>query len=226
VKPGDFLLGVLDFFAVLLPGSLATWLAAQYVPPNALRSALWFGLGDGRGNPDPVVLGVAFLLSSYVLGHFVFMAGSSLDELYDQWRKRAKPEQSDKVYRAARALHCKLTEKIAGGDFTTLKWARTYIQLKAPEARIEIDRLEADSKFFRSLVVVSMAGAGHFMLRDRAPDLAAFALLMAALSYRRYRQQRWKSTELSYATAVIIHRTLGSDDESRTARLESAAASE
>ena len=34
MKPGDFLLGVLDFFAVLLPGSLIAWLATQYVPPD------------------------------------------------------------------------------------------------------------------------------------------------------------------------------------------------
>jgi hypothetical protein len=207
VKPGDFLLGVLDFFAILLPGSLATWLAAQYVPSRVLRDALSFGLGKPDVNPDSVVLGAAFLLSSYLLGHFVFMAGAKLDVLYDRWRKRAKPESGDKTYQAARALQLALTKEIVGGDFTTLKWARTYVQVNAPSARVEIDRLEADSKFFRSLVVVSVLAAAHFLLVEQTPVPGVVALVMTWLSYQRYREQRWKTTELSYGTAVIVYAT-------------------
>lgn len=207
MKPGDFLLGVLDFFAILLPGSLATWLATQYIPSTALREALSFGLGNPDANPDSFVLGAALLLSSYLLGHFVFMAGAKLDVLYDRWRKRAKPEAGDKTFQAARALQNKLTKEIVGGDFTTLKWARTYVQVNAPAARIEIDRLEADSKFFRSLVVVSVLAAAHFLLVKQSPVAGLVALVMTGLSYQRYRQQRWKMTELSYGTAVIVHAT-------------------
>jgi hypothetical protein len=151
------------------------------------------------------VLGAAFLLSSYLLGHFVFIAGAKLDVLYDRWRKRAKPESGDKTYQAARALQQALTKEIVGGDFTTLKWARTYVQVNAPSARVEIDRLEADSKFFRSLVVVSALAAPHFLLVEQTPVPGAVALVMGGLSYQRYRQQRWKMTELSYGTAVIVH---------------------
>lgn len=80
MKPGDFLLGVFEFFAILLPGSLATWLAVQYVPEAVLKKTLTFGLGSAS-SPDTVVLGTAFLVSSYTLGHFVFMAGAKLDGL-------------------------------------------------------------------------------------------------------------------------------------------------
>ena len=207
MKPGDFLLGVLDFFAVLLPGSLATWLVAQYIPPKVLRDALSFGLGDGITNPDSFVLGAAFLLSSYLLGHFVFMAGGELDPLYDRWRKRAKPEDRDKAFQAARALQKEVSKDLVGSDFSVLKWARTYVQIKAPAARVEIDRLEADSKFFRGLVVISVLAAVHFFLREQSPAAGVVALVMVALSYHRYRQQRWKMTELSYVTAVVVHAT-------------------
>ena len=104
MKPGDFLLGVLDFFAILLPGSLATWLAMQYVPANELRVALSFGIRDPSLTPDGFVLGTAFVLSSYMLGHFVFMVGARLDTPYDRWRKRTKPADQDKAFLAARAL--------------------------------------------------------------------------------------------------------------------------
>jgi hypothetical protein len=213
MKPGDFLLSVLDVFAILLPGSLATWLAIQYIPRDALREALSFRLGNSTANPDAFVAGSAFLLSSYLLGHFVFMAGGRLDALYDRWRRRAKPTEADKVFLAVRALQHELTGTIVGGDFSTLKWAKTYVQVKAPTARIEIDRLEADSKFFRSLVVMFVAFAAHFLIHDRSVRIGIVALAMTALSYRRYVQQRWKMTELSYGTAVIVHATTAPDRE-------------
>jgi len=44
MKPGDFLLGVLDIFAILLPGVVATWLLVQYIPAPVLRDTLSLGI--------------------------------------------------------------------------------------------------------------------------------------------------------------------------------------
>jgi hypothetical protein len=202
MKPGDFLLGVLDFFAVLLPGSMFTWLATQYLPPDALRRALSPGWG---GEPDSVVVITALLLSSYLFGHLVFMAGAKLDPMYDGWRRRTKQMDADKGYNAAKELQAELTKKLVGGEFSTLKWAKTYVQVIAPGARVEIDRLEANSKFFRSLVVVSVAFTAHFLLREQTPAMGVATIVIGILSYQRYVEERWKMTELSYATAVIAH---------------------
>jgi hypothetical protein len=203
MKPGDFLLGVFEFFAILLPGSLATWLAVQYIPDAVLKDAL--GFGPGAPDPDALVLGTAFLVASYTLGHFVFMAGSKLDGSYDRWRKRVHPPSRDATFKAAKKLYESLNKDLAGGEFTPLKWAKTYIQIKAQPARLEIDRLEADQKFFRSLVVISAAFAAHFLLRESAPAAGVASIAMGVLSYRRYVDQRWKATELTYATAVMAH---------------------
>lgn len=202
-KPGDFLIGVLDFFAILLPGSLATWLVTQYVPPDDLRRALMFGTGD----PDQVTLWTAFLLSSYVLGHFVFAAGSRLDKSYDRWRTRTKPSSRDSTFQAAVDVRKRVTASLVPSDFTTLKWCKSYIQINASHARTEIDRYEADSKFFRSLVVISIALAAHFVLREGSVSLGLACLALTAGAVWRYRDQRWKMTELSYATAVILDAT-------------------
>jgi hypothetical protein len=86
-----------------------------------------------------------------------------------------------------------------------LKWAKAYIQIQSPDSRAEIDRLEADSKFFRSLVIVMVVFTVHFMVREHAPGAGGIALLMAGLSFVRYCEQRWKMTELSYGTAVILN---------------------
>ena len=96
---------------------------------------------------------------------------------------------------------------MSGTDFTTLKWAKSYIQIHSPSARGEIDRLEADSKFFRSLVVISVAFAVHFLAVERTPSLGLASVVLGAMAYWRYRDQRWKMTQLSYATAVILHET-------------------
>jgi hypothetical protein len=205
MKPSDFLIGVLDFFAILLPGSMATWLVTRYVPSGDLFRLLSFA--PGKGEPDSVTLWAAFLLSSYVLGHFVFMAGSRLDASYDRWRQGAKPSSRDKTYQAADALRKRLTPSLTDADFTTLKWAKSYIQLNAQHARGEIDRFEADSKFFRSLVVVSVAIALHFLLVERTPGLGIACLALGAVAYWRYFDQRWKMAELCYGTAVILEAT-------------------
>jgi hypothetical protein len=204
-KPGDFLIGVLDFFAILLPGSIATWLVTRYMPSPDLFGLLSFG--SAKAQPETFTLWIAFLLSSYVLGHFVFMAGSRLDSSYDRWRSRAKPSSRDKTFQAANAARKRLTPSLGESDFTTLKWTKAYIQLHAQHARTEIDRLEADSKFFRSFVVVSILMTLHFLLKERLPGLAIASVALGAMAYSRYCEQRWKMTELSYGTAVILDAT-------------------
>jgi hypothetical protein len=203
MKPGDFLLGVLDFFAILLPGAMAAWLAVQYIPARGLRDALLLGF-EKQGEPSDWVTVGAFLLASYVLGHFVFMMGSRLDGSFDRWRRRTKPHTRDRMYQSACRVQKSLTRDLADSDWTTLKWARAYIQVKAQHARFEIDRLEADQKFFRSLVVIAVAFAAHFFLLKGAPVAGLLAVGAGALSFSRYVEQRWKMTELTYGTAVIV----------------------
>jgi hypothetical protein len=206
MKPGDFLIGVLDVFAVLLPGVTAAWLVVQYVPRSALHDALLFGF-ETSGEPNEWVVGGAFFLTSYVLGHFVFMLGSKLDTSYDHWRTRTKPASRDKAYAAAKALRAGVTEELVDGDWSMLQWARAYIQVKAQHARVEIDRLEVDQKFFRSLVIIAVAFAAHFFLHEATPVAGVVAVVGGLVSYQRYREQRWKMTELIYGTAVIVSKT-------------------
>ena len=120
MKPGDFLLGVQDFFAVLLPGTIATWLVSHYLPPDL---AATLKPGDGPEGAHATRWAV-FLVASYLLGHFVFMLGAKLDGLYDQWRKQNKPLDRDRPYEQAKELRQRVTKDLAGETFSTLKWAR------------------------------------------------------------------------------------------------------
>jgi hypothetical protein len=67
-KPSDFFVGVMDFFAILLPGALVT--ALLDVSENALDFA-----GDRPGSTERWA---AFLAAAYVLGHVLHAAGALL----------------------------------------------------------------------------------------------------------------------------------------------------
>jgi len=200
MKPNEFLLGVMDFFAIVLPGAIATWVISYHLPDD-LAAKL-----DLSAEGNDAVRWAAFLVCSYTVGHFVFMLSSRLDTAYDRWRKRTKPRDEDRTYQAARELRKALTETLPEGAFTTLKWAKSYITIHCPQARAEIERLEADQKFFRSLVLIAVGLAIHFLI-GRQGALGVASVGMAILSFSRYCEQRWKMTELTYATAVIFHAT-------------------
>jgi len=201
-KPADFQLGLLDFFAVLLPGAIATWLLVHYLPAE-LQASFRLDASDKLGP------WIVYLLTSYALGHFVFMGGSKLDKAYDRWRRSSKPLSADKLFQAVSALRSRLTPSCEGGEFSTLKWARTYVGVHNPTAKIEIDRFEATSKFFRGMVVISGGLFAHFLLREQQPFLAIGAVVVGMLSFDRYCDQRWKMSEQAYATAIIQHETRG-----------------
>src|SRR5262249_11053497 len=85
-EPSKFFIGVIDLFAVVLPGAtLAFAVAVHPIAPNLIPIA------NGptvRGEPAMWAL---FLVASYILGHFVFLFGSSLDNwLYAPLRQATK----------------------------------------------------------------------------------------------------------------------------------------
>jgi hypothetical protein len=100
------------------------------------------------------------------------------------------------------------------------RWANTFIRLLSPDASLQLDQLEADSKFFRSLSVVLFVCAFacfiyclsacfgvvviHF---SRAAFCELLCLLLLFLSLWRYANLRWKRTRLSYEFLVALNRT-------------------
>src|SRR5262245_58130016 len=75
-EPYKFFVGVIDLFSVLLPGAVVVGL---------------FGGGDKLvGSED----WVRFLLLSYLLGHFLFLIGSLLDDVvFDRLREMTEGKQ-------------------------------------------------------------------------------------------------------------------------------------
>src|SRR6185437_6035944 len=185
-KPTDLFIGVIDFFAVLVPGVVAV---------IAVGWAMKFPLPEKQ---DASFLG-AVLVAGFVLGHILHGLGSFLDVLvYDPLfkpldhnqdvhglRRRSYFRANDKLYGAAKSLITYSAHEgsaDAGQDLGTrprqlptglYQWARAWLRIHSPEATAELDRLEADSKLFRSLSVLALGVLVCFKL---FPDAAAVFL--------------------------------------------------
>jgi hypothetical protein len=85
MKPGDFFLGIIDFFSTLVPGAIATFLIIT--PGNCQSLIPWSYVERGSAEGWAV-----FLIFAYVLGHLIAAVASILldalyDRIYARWRR-------------------------------------------------------------------------------------------------------------------------------------------
>jgi hypothetical protein len=217
-KPTDLFIGIIDFFAVLVPGVAAVlvvcWAVNFHVPEKQ----------------DISFLGTV-LVAGFVLGHILHGLGSFLDIwVYDPLfkplddkdevhglRRRSYFRANDKLYRASKNLtvfsvHGSSAD--GGKDVGTktgqlpvgiYQWARAWLRIHSPEATAELDRLEADSKLFRSLSVLALAVLICFkLLPARTDGLLPLAFFMTVICLWRYCDLRQKMVRACYLHFVLL----------------------
>jgi hypothetical protein len=197
-KPGDFYVGIITFFAILLPGSAGVGVLVPMVDPKA--SGRLFALPSGG-------LGewIAFLLAAYFLGHLIFLAGSYIDWIYNALRERFHPYTNESAYRCATAIRDHLISEGEHQALNTFQWARAVLMALFPEAAADVQALEADSKFFRSLLVVLVLSASVLFAQGHL-GAGGLALAFLAPCFARYYERRLKSTTQAYIYIVSLHR--------------------
>jgi hypothetical protein len=198
-KPNDFLVGVIDFFAILLPGAMLAFVFKDLALNHVFGTFLPSITGEAQG-------WAAFLISSYLLGHFLHFAGSYLDtSLYDRYRAKVLTgDGRGRVFECANKIKMEHVQNNPdAGAVNTFKWARASVQLRYPAAATEIHRLEADSKFFRSLIVVLCLFSIALIYKMAWAQVAGCLVLMG-LSFVRYADQRFKSTDLAYTYLIVL----------------------
>lgn len=198
MKPSEFFVGVVDFFAILLPGAVATAILAPHLGP------LLFG---------PLLLAptteagswAMFLASAYFLGHLIFLIGSYIDPLYNVLRERLNPYDNESAFRGASRIRDTLVEAGEVKALNTFQWSRSVLIAICPAAAEDVHRLEADSKFFRSLLVVCVLGAVVFLASGRNIE-ALWALALVLPCFFRYYERRLKATTQAYIHLITLHR--------------------
>lgn len=168
-EPQKFFIGLIDFFAVWLPGALLTYLAADR-----------FGIVR-MAHPADTMDWIIFLFVSYLVGHLVFLVGSALDSiLYDRVRKGMREHQIDRLAKggrlSSRPVRALATWMFSDSDeamrqalrlrdeklgpvkateaVNAFQWCKAKLALEHPSALEEVQRFEADSKFFRSFSAI------------------------------------------------------------------------
>ena len=185
---------LLDILSILLPGALLIAVLAQISSIKLMFLGI-FPKSDMNWVNAVIYIGVA-----YTLGHFIFFIGSYLDEWIFKRVKRVFWNKRDQL---AYIVEYK-TEKtgIEDGDvINAFKWSCAYLLASHPEMYAVVERHIAESKFFRSLIVVLFisllvfAFGGHFLP-------ASIFFFMILLSLVRYLTQRQKSIETAYQFVI------------------------
>jgi hypothetical protein len=230
IEPEKFFVGLMDFFAILLPGALATFLIMDDVGQMVI--------GDRFNSLKGPEGWAAFFIASYLSGHVIFLLGSWLDEFYDRLRRQSlnrqiarlarrgrllpwparalvwiifKGERDVAVDRASRLKRHSLGSIDAASAVNTFQWSKALLTLESPASLAVVQRFEADSKFFRSFAVLLLALAVTWPLHRRWPldqrwpawgIVVVIALLLLALL--RYMEQRYKATNQAYWSVITL----------------------
>ena len=203
-KPSDFFIGLMELFSIFLPGFITAFLFSQ-----SLICAFDVKMKE-PGLPTEFVF---YFVTSYIGGHFIYAAGSLLFEqtlkligigviTFSRSDKAmmAKAEQiMNEILNVAIGSKNEVTEKIR---FTP--WANTVIQLKHPESLVGARQYEADSKFFRSFIIVSLLGFFVSLNQDHAGLLRLFWVFISLFSVCLYFFRKQKTIcELSRIIIIM-----------------------
>ena len=190
----NFKIYLLDIFSILLPGALLMIVLKQYEYTVSLFGKIF------PDNKDAWINVVIFLGVAYMLGHFIFFVGSFLDNWIFQNVKRVFWNDHKLT---AYVLVLK-NEKLGIEDpdvINAFKWSLAYLLANKPEMYTVVERHIAESKFFRSVVVVLfLAMVALFIESYYWLGLVCFGLII--LSLLRYITQRQKSIETAYQYVI------------------------
>jgi 8-oxo-dGTP pyrophosphatase MutT (NUDIX family) len=223
LEPQRFFIGLIDFFSILLPGALITYLLKDAAGP--------YILGNGYASLEDAEGWAVFLFASYLLGHFIFLIGSWLDKFYDLLRDKWSSAGQIKKMVNKKPLSPSLARWFAGLFFgidverpvrqavaikeqylkpleassaiNAFQWCKARLTLSHLEALATVQHFEADSKFFRSLLVVLVLLIPWGLLTHRT-SIAVACLPVLGLAFWRYVDQRLKATNQAYWYVITL----------------------
>jgi hypothetical protein len=225
IDPQKFFIGLMDFFSILLPGAVLTFLFMDQIGPTVL--------GNRYPLRDAGQAWAVFLFASYLSGHLVFLLGSWLDHvIYDPIRAWTLPRQIQHVARTGqlvnwpvracvallfkrerntaleRVLEIRrqaLAQLNAEEALNAFQWSKALLNLKSVENLAVVQRFEADSKFFRCFTVVLLALL-VFWPFDAQSRLGGTVVVLGllALSLWRYMEQRYKAINQAYFSVITV----------------------
>lgn len=210
-KPSNFYIGIIDLFAILLPGAIVS-LIIYYMDWLGIKSWLIFPKDN---NAFYTVF--LFLLSAYLIGHIVSQLSSYLDKwvygkMNGKWvyHKEKHRQNLESVKKIRREIY---KDRSGTNHLNNFEWSKNKLLLELPPVIDEIDRYLADSKFFRSLILIFPLLAGVLWYQKQSL-FGWICIALMAFSAVRYFHKKRKATETAYKGVVFLeklHRGKASD---------------
>lgn len=199
VKPGDYFLGIIEFFGSLVPGVVLVGVLWQLaIIPGS------FGAGFG-GYTGSAMWG-AFIVAAYIVGQVTSVVSSLLDASYDAIRQIRYPNGKDFAYARAKRLMEKSAEAVGdtAGTVNAFQWAKARLVIAGHDAATaEVHAYEAASKLFRTLVVVAAVISAVCAAQGRTEQML-LAFLAAVICFFPFVDRRYKSTEHAYRLVIAM----------------------
>jgi 8-oxo-dGTP pyrophosphatase MutT (NUDIX family) len=220
--PQKFAIGVIDLFAVLLPGAILVYLTKDTMLSEWVRG--WAQLATDSW--------IVFGLASYLTGHLIFLLGATIDGwLYEplrdathrgqigrlsdgnfrswqwlQWLARRKwlfGRSPDAAIEQVLRIKAAALAPLPANTINAFQWSKARLTKDNPSGFASVQRFEADSKFFRSfgfaLALLALVYAVECKL-----SVVLLCVLLTPLVLWRYVDQRFKSTQQAYWLVITL----------------------
>lgn len=197
-KAEGFALGVIQIFVLLLPGAVFVALLAHGLVLYPFEDP---GMLDG----NEVERGFLLLAVAYVAGNLVSTVGAAIED----WVYDSKVVQTDQAHlrQPVRDAVQAVVGREIGEKENLRRWAATMVRLTHPQGAVDVERRDADRRFFRNMVVVFALGALGLPFSPHGSALIASAIICGALAvacaYRFSVEQR-KYTQTVFEYALVV----------------------
>ncbi len=225
-EPQKFFIGLVDFFSIFMPGALAVYVGKDWAVQQ-IGESVEFKL-DG---PEAAAVFLfasylvghfIFLIGARVLDDYVYdplrnattrrqverlAKGKYLSFRLVRWLARRRlffGRNGDEALQVAMFMKSRYFEGTSGADaINAFQWSKALLSKEHPEGLAQVHRFEADSKFFRSFVVVLSVLTVVFAVQAKFP-WAAVCVGLVFLSLWRYVEQRFKASQQAYWHVITL----------------------
>jgi hypothetical protein len=190
-----FNLGLLDLLSILLPGGFLVGLVWQ---SGWIQD--WQMLD---GISEDWMFGAIFAASSYVMGHFIHIVASYLDDVvFNKVKEWKWPD--DTLVKVVIQIKNSEIGVIDRKYFNAFKWSLAYLMQHQPMLYQAVEKHIAESKFFRSFAVVLFIAGVWAFAQERWIE-GVLSLVFTILSLIRYVSQRQKSLDSAYQYVISVN---------------------
>lgn len=199
----DFFTSIVYIFVIFLPGGMLLTVLYNF-PGLSLSINFPFKLGE-TGH------WLFFLSISFVLGHLISLVGASWEDWWwkaHKWKK-AKDDVPDKMRAIVHSiLQDSIPDSLVNNN-NLRRWAVAALKNSESPSYRDIERKDADRRFFRNLRVVLIAPIILFIINIRHDEKYLFFvginLALLYLSHLRYKDQDKKFTKAVFESLIVSH---------------------